>query len=127
MEIDMSETKWKHFVNRHDEISTTLNDVELKPNHAQYGIAVGAICDAKRPRCIICVPSGKGKSRIIAAIIAMRARSPYFFKQKHFTIVYSSKLLKLVDCKKYELLAIMCSTEIRQVVFEGGALDTVVD
>ena len=93
MQIDMSDYKWKHFVNRQAEISTTLNDVGLKPNHAQYGIGVGAICNVKRPRSIITVPSGKGKSRIIAAIIAMRAKSPKLFKQEHFTIVYSSKLL----------------------------------
>ena len=127
MDIDMSDYKWKHFVNRQDEISRALNDVGLKPNHAQYGIGVGAVCNAKRPRCIISVPSGKGKSRIIAAIIAIRAQSQKLFSQKHFTIVYSSQLLKEVDREKYELLAIIYKTEIRQVVFEGGALDTVVD
>ena len=80
MEIDMSSHKWKHFVNRQDEINRDLGDVGLKPSHAQYGIAVAAICNAKRPRSVISVPSGRGKSRIIAAIIAMRAQSPRLFR-----------------------------------------------
>ena len=126
MDVEITEYKWKLFVRMHDQISTTLNDVGLKPNQAQYGIAVGAICNDKMPRSIISVPSGKGKSRIIAAIIAMRAKSG-LFTQKHFTVVYSSELLQKVDFEKYVLLAIIYDVEIRQVVFEGGALDTVVD
>ena len=78
MDVEITDYKWKLFVKMQDQISTTLNDVGLKPNQAQYGIAVGAICNDKMPRSIISVPSGKGKSRIIAAIIAMRAKSGLF-------------------------------------------------
>ena len=106
MGIVMSDNKWRQYIKRQAEISAPLADVGLEPNNTQYGCAVGAICDGSRQRCIISVPSGKGKSRIIAAIIAMRAQSN-LFKQPHFTIVYSCELLKEMDREKYERLAIL--------------------
>ena len=56
---------------------------------------MAAICDTvRRPRTIIAVPSGKGKSRIMAAIIVLKFD---YSKEKHYTILYSSDLLKSVD------------------------------
>ena len=47
------------------------------------------------------VPPGKGKSRIMAAIIALKYD---FSKDKRFTILYSSELLKSADQAKFNRL-----------------------
>ena len=61
------------------------------------------------------MPTGKGKSRIIAAVIALAA---HYDKEKKFTIVYSSELLRSVDYHHYELLANLLHVEIQQLVFD---------
>ena len=91
MDIDINETQYKTYVKRRHETERSLADIGLLPNNNQFGCAVGAVIDRKRPRNVISVPSGKGKSRIIAAVIALRAQ---YYKQPHFTIVYSTELLK---------------------------------
>ena len=66
---------------------------------------------------LVSVPSGKGKSRIIAAIIALQAD---FKAVDHFTIVYSNEILKSANEKKYKNLATILNKSIEQVVFEAG-------
>lgn len=64
---------------------------------------------------LLSVPSGKGKSRIIAAIIALQAE---FNDRQHFTIVYSSRLLMSANEKRYKQLAITLGKPIEQIVFD---------
>ena len=66
---------------------------------------------------LVSVPSGKGKSRIIAAIIALQAD---FKAVNNFTIVYSNEILKSANEKKYKNLATILNKSIEQVVFEAG-------
>ena len=83
------------------------------------------MCDKKKPRNIISVPSGKGKSRIIAAVVALAAHQD---SVNDFTIVYSSELLKSVDSHAYEVLRGFLNLNIKQVVFDKAkGLQTQVD
>ena len=56
---------------RYDDLVKHMIDVDLLPNASQYGIAVAAVNDL-RHKSLISMPSGQGKSRVIAAIIAIR-------------------------------------------------------
>ena len=89
-------------MNRQEKVNYDLGNINFVPNNSQFGCAVAALCDKRKPRSIISIPTGKGKSRVIAAVIALAVT---YDDEKAFTIVYSSELLKSVDCKKYELLA----------------------
>ena len=81
----------------------------------KFGCAIAALCDKRRPRSIISVPSGKGKSRIIAAAVALAAR---YDGVRNFAIVYSSELLKSVDTRSYQMLGSLLMINIKQVVFD---------
>lgn len=95
-----------------------MADIGLEVNNNQYGCAVAAICEPNRKRTILGIPSGKGKSRVIAAIIALKTD---FTSTKNFTIVYSSEILKNVDWDKIQLLSILLgkNVTIRQVTFDS--------
>ena len=69
-----------------------LGNIDFVPNNSQFGCAVAALCDKRKPRTMISVPTGKGKSRVIAAVVALAAS---YDEEKDFTIVYSSDLLKV--------------------------------
>ena len=64
---------------------------------------------------MLSIPTGKGKSRVIAAVIALAAR---YDAVSSFTIVYSSELLKSVDTAKYEHLGELLKINVQQVVFD---------
>ena len=96
-------------------MNADLRTVGLLPNNNQFGCAIAGLCDKRRRRNIISVPSGKGKSRIIAAAVVLAAR---YDGVSNFSIVYSSELLKSVDCHKYELLEALLKVNISQVVFD---------
>ena len=114
MGVDLSETKWHQYVKLQERVNYDLGNINFVPNNNQFGCAVAALCDKRKPRTIISVPTGKGKSRVIAAVVALAN----YDGEKAFTIVYSSELLKSVDCKKYELLEQLLKVEITQVVFD---------
>ena len=114
MEVHLTEKQIKTYNDRRAYTDSYLNDIELQVNNNQYGCAVAATCERK-PRTIVAVPPGKGKSRIIAAIIALKYD---FSKDKRFTILYSSELLKSADQAKFNLLQrLLINSEIHQVVF----------
>ena len=106
------------YTKRREKIRSLLADVDLECNKNQFGCTVAAICDPKRKRTLLAIPSGKGKSRVIAAIIALKSD---FSVTKHFTIVYSSELLKNVDEEKISLLSRMLgkNVTIQQVTFNS--------
>ena len=115
MGIILKENRWQQYVNRQPQVNADLLMVHLQPNNVQFGCAVAALCDKRRPRSIISVPSGKGKSRIIAAAVALAAR---YVGVQNFTIVYSSELLKSVDTMAYDMLGSLLKIQIKQVVFD---------
>ena len=74
---------------------------------------MAATYNPKRPRSFITVPSGMGKSRIIAAIVVLQNE---FGGADKFTIVFPNKLLKSVDEVKYQRLAHLMGATIDLVV-----------
>ena len=98
MDVNISNNKHRQYTKHQKQVNKDLLPCHLQPNNAQFGCAVAALCDKKQPRSIISVPSGKGKSRVIASIVALAA---YQDSVKDFTIVYSSDLLKSVDSLAY--------------------------
>ena len=114
MNVPLTEKQIKMYNDRRAYLNSYLNDIQLQVNNNQYGCAVAATCQRK-PRSIVAVPPGKGKSRIIAALIALKYD---FSKDKRFTILYSSELLKSADEAKFRHLEkLLYKSEIHQVVF----------
>lgn len=73
------------------------------------------MCDSKHKRIFLSIPPGKGKSRVIAAIIALKKE---YSGTKSFTIVFTTELLKSVDAKVYEGIAALLTINIEMVVFD---------
>ena len=109
MGIDLSTRKYKTFVGHQEHVDKVLDGVGLGANSNQFGVAAAVLLKAKTPRMLLSVPSGKGKSRIIAAIITLQAE---FSDKQHFTIVYSSRLLMSANEKRYKDLAIVLGKPI---------------
>ena len=63
--------------------------------------AIAAMSNKKERRIFLTIPPGKGKSRVISAIIAYKAK---FEHCKDFTILFSSEILKTVDKEVYDLI-----------------------
>ena len=82
-----------------DAITDKLELVNLKPNNTQYACAVACVCDPKRARTFLAVPSGQGKSRIIATIIALVNE---FEGSLQFAIVFPNELLASVNAEDYK-------------------------
>ena len=70
----------------------------MEPNNTQYACAVAAICDPKRHRTFMAVPSGQGKSRIIATVVALKKELEGL---RDFTIVFPNELLAGVNRQEY--------------------------
>ena len=73
MDVDISDRKYRQYLSHQRQVNKDLLPCHLQPNNVQFGCAVAALCDKKKTRNIISVPSGKGKSRIIAAVVALAA------------------------------------------------------
>lgn len=84
----------------------------LGPNNTQYACAVACVCDPKRARTFLAVPSGQGKSRIIATIIALKAEIDGVIQ---FAIVFPNELLARVNAEDYKNLDQMLSIRIKIV------------
>lgn len=91
-------------------------NVELLPNNNQYACAVAALWDDRKPRSFINVPSGMGKSRVIAALIALKNE---YDDTQHFTVVFTTELLKSVENDKYIKLERFLSCRIELVVYNS--------
>ena len=63
-------------------------------NNNQFACAVAALCDSRHRRNFLSIPPGKGKSRVIVAVIVLRNE---YSGTKDFTIVFTTELLKSVD------------------------------
>ena len=85
-------------------------------NNNQIACAIAAVYEKKKRRIFLTIPPGKGKSRVIAAIIAYKA---IYENMKDFTIMYSSLLLKVVDEPVYNYLGKLNGVDIKQVTYRS--------
>ena len=70
---DIKPNSLKRYYKQKKSVTDELSSVGLQPNNSQYGCAVAALYKTQNSRSIISVPTGKGKSRIIAAVVALAA------------------------------------------------------
>ena len=84
-----------------DKIQQIFSQVDYAINNNQFAAAIAALCSPKSKRQFLTVPSGMGKSRIIAAVLALKNMME---GTQHFTIVFTTSLLKSVDQKVYNIL-----------------------
>ena len=77
------------------------------------------MCDRKHKRNFLSIPPGKGKSRVIAAVIVLMNE---YSATRDFTIVFTTELLKSVDQRVYEILSNLLDINIEQVVFDKRAI-----
>ena len=104
------------FVSKQSRLKQIFAQVDYAVNNNQFAAAVAALCDKKSKRQFITVPSGMGKSRIIAAVLALKSM---MHDTKHFTIVFTTALLKSVDQKVYNVLQRLLDIELELVVFNS--------
>ena len=72
------------------------------------------MCDPDNQRKFISVPTGMGKSRIIAAVVVVKH---LFARTWDFTIVFTTPLLKQADESIYLHLKTMLKLNLKLVVF----------
>ena len=78
---------------------------------------MAAIHDAKSKRQVLSVPSGMGKSRIIAAVLAMKS---LFDGVNSFTVVFTTQLLKQADDRMLTMLAALIEADLKLVVHDAS-------
>ena len=82
-------------------------------NNNQFAAAIAAVYDDSH-RQFLSVPSGMGKSRIIAAVIALQN----LYRQiTQFTVVFTSELLKRASASFYEEIASVLDLELDLKVY----------
>ena len=95
MQVMPHSTRLKQFKERFANINMELKQIEYSLNNNQIACAIAALYEKKKNKQIfLTIPPGKGKSRVIAAIIAYKAA---YENQIDFTILFSSDLLMSVD------------------------------
>ena len=70
MGIVLSEQRTAQFLSKQAAVADVLDPIELSVNNNQFACAIAAVYDDKK-RQFLSVPSGMGKSRIIAAVITL--------------------------------------------------------
>ena len=101
MGVDMKGINEAYWTQMYERIRNTLADYDFLPNPTQFGCAIAILKWDGGHRRLLMMPSGQGKSRVIACLIAIRAHERTNYKQEGFTIVFSSALLRDVDAVKY--------------------------
>lgn len=102
-----------------DKIQQIFSQVDYAINNNQFAAAVAALCSPKSKRQFLTVPSGMGKSRIIAAVLALKNMME---GTQHFTIVFTTSLLRSVDQKVYSILQRLLDIQLDLVVFDSRVL-----
>ena len=108
-----------------EKLNLEFNAVKYNLNNNQMACVIGAVRCKGKGRVFLTIPPGKGKSRVIAGIIAYKSK---FENCKKFTIMFSSELLKGVDEKVYQHIQNVFSVSINLVVYNpkvtfGGQTD----
>ena len=115
MSVTMAKEKLDRFVSRQQQVAKILGQVDITINNNQFAAAVAAIHDPKSKRQVLSVPSGMGKSRIIAAVVAMKS---LFDGLQHFTVVFTTDLLKQADERMLTKLAALLQADLKLVVHD---------
>ena len=97
-----------------DKLNLQFNAVNYNLNNNQMACVIGAVKCKGKGRVFLTIPPGKGKSRVIAGIIAYKSKFDFC---KKFTIMFSSELLKSVDEKVYEHIKNVFCVSINLVVY----------
>ena len=71
MGIDLPSNKIKAYTEKQESVRKILAQNKFSINNNQFACAVAALCDSRYKRTLLSIPPGKGKSRVIAAIIAL--------------------------------------------------------
>ena len=82
-------------------------------NNNQFAAAIAAVYDDSH-RQFLSVPSGMGKSRIIAAVIALQN---IIREIRLFTVVFTTELLKRASQAYYEKIAHVLDLELTLAVY----------
>ena len=117
MQISLSNPKQKSFEKQFDQINRELKSIDYSLNNNQIACAIAVLTNnAKHKRIFLTIPPGKGKSRVIAALIAYKAA---FEEWKKFTILFSDAKLKEVDEHVYQKLNAWYDLAIELKVFDA--------
>ena len=91
-----------------------LKQIDLSVNNNQFAAAIAAVYDDSH-RQFLSVPSGMGKSRIIAAVIALQSICR---NMTLFTVVFTTKLLKQASQAYYEKIAAVLGLTLNLRVYD---------
>ena len=72
MGIELPPAMLERYVQKQDKVRGVLQQIDYSVNNNQFAAAVAALCDPKSRRQFLSVPSGMGKSRIIAAVLVLK-------------------------------------------------------
>ena len=99
MDVTLTPYMVKRYANKQNEITQKLEVCKLAPNNSQYACAVACVSESKRT--FLAVPSGQGKSRVIATVIALLSEMRFAIK---FAILFPNRLLAEVNRADFEYL-----------------------
>ena len=111
----ISKNQVRDYNKRMTMVESVLKDANLQPSNRQIGCAVAMIMHQSK-RVFLTVPSGKGKLRIIAALIALSTLARK--EIKHFTIVFTSALLMSVDEQTYKDMGTILDVTVNMIVYD---------
>ena len=77
------------------------------------------MCNPKSHRHFLSIPTGMGKSRVIAAVVVLKQMAD---GSEEFDIVFTTELLKSVDERVYIKLRNLLSVTIELVVYDTEAV-----
>ena len=87
-------------------VQTTLSELEYNPSAAQMA-CIAAATQLNQKKLLLVVPAGKGKSRIVAGIAVLAAKSMRKSEEAKIVIGFSSKILLKTDEKLYTNLSLL--------------------
>ena len=113
MGISPTPERLTQFLSKQVEVAGVLDPINLSVNNNQFACAVAAVyADSKRQ--FLSVPSGMGKSRIIAAVIALQSMCRGIDR---FTVVFTSELLRRASEGFYKEVAAVLGVELDLQVY----------
>ena len=71
MGIELPPAMLERYVQKQDKVRGILQQIDYSVNN-QFAAAVAVLCDPKSRRQFLSIPSGLGKSRIIAAVLVLK-------------------------------------------------------
>ena len=119
MGIELPPAMLERYVQKQDKVQGILQQIDYSVNNNQFAAAVAVLCDPKSRRQFLSVPSGMGKSRILAAVLVLKHE---YDRTNKFTIVFTTDLLKSVDERVYTHLKNLLGLDLDLVVYDSRLL-----